>query len=191
MGNRKVVKFVKFNGEKLFEDLNERGYKTGDVSERIGFHNSYLSKRKMQGTIDETILKLVCDLYKLNMDSYVVVEKKEEPTKKPEEEQKIRNMFYLQLDPKFQEDLLNRLDKLITTLAYREYEKRMVTDEEDAILLLNHMLRHGSCEERVYKAKIKDAGIDDKFINVAINKVGCTRQVLNNKIWLQAPKKSK
>lgn len=125
------------------------------------------------------MLKLVCDLYSLNIDDYMLV-KKEETAKNINE-----------LDSKFQQDLLNRLDKLIETLSYREYEKRMVTDEEDAILLLNHMLRHGSCEERVYKTKIKEAGIDDKFINVAISKVGCTRQVLNNKIWLQLPKKSK
>lgn len=184
MSNRRTSKYIRFNAEKLFEDLNQEGYKTGDVSERIGFHNSYLSKRKMEGTIDKTILKLVCDLYKLNIDDYIIVENKETAKQSNKEEIKI-------IDTKFQEDLLNRLDKLIETLAYREYEKRMVTDEEDAILLLNHMLRHGSCEERVYKAKIKDAGIDDKFINVAINKVGCTRQVLNNKIWLQLPKNSK
>lgn len=172
------IKMVTVNFDKLYEVFKTRRIKLSEVSLRIGHSDNYLSQRKSKynNTIPEVMLKLICDLYGLDEDEFIV---------SPQINNCDKTMGGIEISEEWATKLFSKLDKIIELLEVRERQNIMLTVQEDIVLLLQQMLRHGSCIEEQFKQKAKQSGYSAELCTYAIDFLECKRDVVNGKVWLK------
>ena len=183
MPGKKVSK-VKIDFDKLNNVMKSRKTNLSQVSLRVGRANNYLTicKNKDNGRVNSVIWNLICDLYGLDGSEFVMVD---EPKN---DEVKINAVTSKSVES----DLLDLIKtvvsnqkEIIRLLEIRERQNIMLTAQEDIVLLLQQMLRHGACIEEQFKQKAKQLGYDIKLVNYAIEFCECKREVVNGKVWLK------
>ena len=81
-----IASMIPFNGPKLKADLETIGASQTVVSYSIGMGNSYLSTRIREKKIKPRQLRLICDKYRLDYQSYLIPDPAPAPAEEPEQE---------------------------------------------------------------------------------------------------------
>lgn len=165
---------------KLGELLKERNSSLPKAAGRIGVCSNYFSQLKYAGGyLDEVKLNLVCDLYGIKKDDIVIVENKNEKPAKTNEGMDNEDF------QEFAKQLFKKLDELAALLKEQKVKNTVLSNQEDIVILLQQMLKHGSCREDQFKEKAKQAGYGAELCNYAIDFMECKRDVVSGKVWLK------
>lgn len=163
---------VRVDFDRLGIELKKRNSTQTEASIRIGKEKSWIAHQKKSGVMSETMLSLICDLYGIKKEDVMV---QSYPT-------------YAPITQHNKGDILEKLDIIIDLLTEKKKKDAILSAQEDAVLLLEQMLKHGQCKESQFKAKMKSLGYGYDICNYAEDYLHCQREVLNGDVWLKAKK---
>ena len=179
MAKKKETEKVRVDIDLLREVLKKRKITLKDVCLRLGLADNHLTiiKNRHDGYMDVIRYNLICDLYGLDNKQFILQDK-------ATPEQNNSNNLSCNFE-KYLQVIIDNQKKIIELLQVRERQNIQLTAQEDIVLILQQMLRHGACIEEQFKQKAKQAGYSIDLVNYAIDFVECKRDVVNGKVWLK------
>lgn len=168
-----VASMIPFNGPKLKADLETIGASQVAVSGSIGMGNTFLSTRIREKKIKPRQLRLICDKYRLDYQSYLIPDPAPAPAEEPEQSQVTEPAPSASIDPNAIAlqlgEISKKLDKMVEVLTVRH---PVFAKIEDCILLLQALTKYGACHYKTFEDKARASGMDEETMACAMNITG-------------------
>ena len=184
MGKR-IENKIAINFDYLYSFAKEHNIKITQIGLSCGRGIQFISDSKKINGMADAYARLICSLYKMDYEKLTTIPKKEE-IKWFEDNKKSDGGSSISVEVSKLLDMLTNLSERVAVLEKKVETKEIIlTEKEQIVLLLQQMLKFGSCEESLFKSKAKAYGFSKELVDFAIENLDLERHVSGGKIWLE------
>jgi hypothetical protein len=183
---KRIENKIPINFDYLYDFAKEHGIRVTEIGLKCGRGISFISDSKKTNGMGDAYARLICSLYNMDYEKLTTIPKKEEEIKWHEDKKKSDGGSTIPVEASKILDMLTNLSERMAVLEKKVEAKEIIlTEREQVVLLLQQMLKFGSCEESLFKSKAKSYGFDKELMDFAIESLNLNRTVSGGKVWLE------